>query len=323
MKIRIHNVRQRNHHIYCIPLFFVPFFLLVNFPAGFSQVIRNQQRIYFISDVQAPMSVEKIISKPYRNEEARDSLFADIIRQHPKNLFMLGDLTSKGSKEKAWVPLDTFLNSLKKINTSVYAIPGNHEYMGKSAGLRKFKLRFPEQWLCGYFVTLDSIAIVMLNSNFNDLSKNELSKQLTRYKSVMDSLDTDPHINTIIVCTHHAPYSNSKIVGSSKPVADLIVPIFEKSQKSKLFISGHSHNLEYFSNSIGKHFLVIGGGGGIAQPLIPMDKRKHEDLLNQDAKPLYFYLVIEKNGNCLRLIAKGFKKDFSFFESDIGIVPVN
>jgi hypothetical protein len=139
----------------------------------------------------------------------------------------------------------------------------------------------------------------------------------------MDSLDADPGITALIVCTHHAPYSNSKIVGSSKPVADLIVPIFDKSQKSKLFISGHSHNLEYFSDSIGKHFLVIGGGGGIAQPLVPVNKRKHDDKLMQDSKLLYFYLVIEKSGNCLKLIAKGFREDFSFCESEIGIIPIN
>ena len=298
-------------------------FLLINISCGFSQAFRNQQNIYFISDFQAPLPMETIISKPYRNEEARDSLFADIIRQQPQTLFMLGDLTSMGSDAKAWVPLDTFLNSLNKISTSVYAIPGNHEYIGKSTGMRMFKQRFPEQWLYGYFVSLDSIAIVMLNSNFNELGRNEFSRQLTWYKSVMDSLDSVPDIQAIIVCIHHPPYSNSKVVGSSKPVSDLIVPIFEKTQKALLFISGHSHNLEYFADSIGKHFLVIGGGGGMAQPLIPMNKRIYVDLLNQETKPLYFYLVIEKNGNRLKLIAKGFKKDFTFFESYIDTITIN
>jgi predicted MPP superfamily phosphohydrolase len=323
MKILMNHPGHKNYHICFNSLVFILALLLRNISPGFPQVVPSLQRIYFISDVQAPMKVEKIISKPYRNEEARDSLFADLIHQHPKNLFMLGDLTSKGSKEKAWAPLDTFLNSLYQMHTSVYAIPGNHEYMGKSAGMRMFKSRFPDQWLNGYLISIDSIAIVMLNSNFKDLSKNELSKQLTWYKTVMDFLDSDPGIKAIIVCTHHAPYSNSKVVGSSKQVADLVVPRFEKSQKSKLFISGHSHNLEYFSDSTGKHFLVIGGGGGIAQPLIPLDERIYHDLLDQDVKPLYFYLLIEKNGNCLKLTARGFKKDFSFFELDFGILTMN
>ena len=302
-------------------MFFILVLLLINISCGFSQVVRNQQRIYFISDIQAPLYAEKILLKAYRNEEARDSLFADILHQHPKNLFMLGDLTSRGSDEKAWVLLDTFLNSLEKINTTVYAMPGNHEYMGSSLiGIQMFKRRFPEQWLSGYYVYIDSIAVVMLNSNFNNLTEYEFSKQLIWYKSVMDSLDTDPAIKAIIVCTHQAPYSNSKAVGSNKQVADLIVPIFEKSHKSELFISGHSHNLEYFTDTIGKHFLVIGGGGGLTQPLIPINEPRYYDLLNQDVKPLYFYLVIERNGDCLKLIAKGFKKDFRFFELDIGTV---
>ena len=96
---------------------FIFILLFIAIPGGFAQVAGNQQRIYFVSDCQTPMQVEKIISTPYRNEEARDSLFADIKLQYPKNLFMLGDLTRKGSKEKAWVSLDAFLNSLKKINT--------------------------------------------------------------------------------------------------------------------------------------------------------------------------------------------------------------
>jgi hypothetical protein len=296
----------------------------MNVFCGFSQGIRNQQRIYFISDVQAPLPSEKIIFKTFKNEEARDSLFSDLIFQHPENLFLLGDLTSRGSIEKNWLPLDMFLNSLKKENTKIYAVPGNHEYMGcSSIGIQMFRERFPEQWLYGYFVNIDSIAIVMLNSNFNNLNENEFSKQIKWYLSELDSLDADPAIKTIVVCAHHSPYSNSKIVGSNKPAADLIVPGFEKTHKAKLFISGHSHNLEYFSENNGKQFLIIGGGGGIEQPLIPPGERKYYDLINQDVKPLYFYLIIERQGNCLNLIARGFKEDFRFFELNFGIAAFN
>jgi len=320
----MNKLRHKNPPVCYNSFFFILVLLLINISSGFSQVVRNQQRIYFMSDVQTPLLPEKIYLRPYRNEAARDSLFADIIRQHSKNLFMLGDLVSKGSDEKDWMPLDAFLYSLNKINAKVYAIPGNHEYARiSSIGMQMFKLRFHEEWLNGYFVKIDSLAIVMLNSNFNELGESELSKQLKWYKEEMDSLDSDRAIKAIIVCTHHAPYSNSKIVGSSKPVEDLIIPIFEKSTKSKLLISGHSHNLEYFTGSKGKHFLVIGGGGGLTQPLFSIDKRKYYDLIRQDVKPLYFYLVIEKKGNCLNLIVRGFKKDFRFFELSIGVLPLN
>ena len=90
-------IRLKNCHIRYNSLLFILVLLLKNISCGFSLVVQNQQRIYFISDVQTPMLPEKIILKTYRNEEARERLFADMIRQHPKNLFMLGDLTSKGS----------------------------------------------------------------------------------------------------------------------------------------------------------------------------------------------------------------------------------
>jgi Icc-related predicted phosphoesterase len=307
-------------------LFSVLCFLFSVFCSPFSGSAQNTpdpHRIYFISDVQEPMQVEKIISKPYRNEEATDSLYSDIIRHHPENVLLLGDLSSKGSNEKAWVPLDIFLHTLKKINTTVYAIPGNHEYMGEPKGMVVFRKHFPEKWLHGYLVNIDSVAFVMLNSNVRHLTDKELLDELKWYKSIMDSLDADQNIRGIIVCTHHPPYSNSKVVGSSEPMQRLIVPRFEQSGKSILLISGHSHNLEYFSDRTGKHFLVIGGGGGIAQPLLPMDKRIHKDLLDQNSKPLYFYLIIEKNGNSLKLIARGFKRDFRFFESEIGTLTIN
>ncbi|MFZ4398413.1 MAG: metallophosphoesterase family protein [Bacteroidales bacterium] len=298
--------------------------LFINPYYGFSQFIKTQQKIYFISDVQLPMKLESVFLREYRNEEARDSLFTDMINQEPRSVFILGDLTSRGSDKKAWLSLDVFLKSLEKINAVVYAIPGNHEYMGKSsAGMQMYSQRFLQQSLYGYSVNIDSIAIVMLNSNYNEFSEKELTTELAWYKTEMDLLDSNPAIKAIIVCTHHAPFSNSKIVGSSRFVQTTFLPLFEKSKKSKLFISGHSHNLEYFSDSLGKKYLVIGGGGGISQALIPFNKRIYSDLLPQDSKPMFFYLVVEKNGNNLNLIAKGFKKDFRFFELNIGNLKIN
>ncbi len=294
------------------------FFLLFGFYSGFAQDLVNSQKICFISDFQATMAVEKIFLKGYRNTDARDSLFSDIIRSRPKNLFLTGDMVYAGSRQKAWLPLDHLLGSLTKSDTKVYVLPGNHEYMfNPSTGIRNFKQRFPSEMLMGYVVSTDSISVVMLNSNFGNLSEIESSGQLKWYSAAMDSLDKDRATRTIIVCTHHAPYSNSAIVGSSESVKNLIIPAFENSKKSVLFISGHSHNLEYFAGTKGKHYLVIGGGGGIAQPLLPMDKRSNEDLLQQESKPIYFYLIIEKKGNNLKLTARGFKRDFKFFDLNV------
>jgi predicted phosphodiesterase len=281
----------------------------------------NPGKIYFISDTQLPMWVETLCLKAYKNKEARDSLFSNMLRHNPENVFMLGDLVSRGTSEKAWQGIDAFLHSLQLLKTNIYATPGNHEYYWTAtSGIKKFLLRFPEKWLHGYCVTTDSMAIIMLNSNFKELANEELLKQQKWYKATTDSLDSVPAIKTIIVCTHHAPYSNSKIVGSSKEVIDSIVPRFKQSRKAKLFISGHSHNLEYFKDNPEKYFVVIGGGGGITQPLISMNKRRYQDLIVQEEKPVYFYLIVERKGDRLLLTAKGFKKDFKMFELNIGVI---
>jgi len=327
----VHLWQVKNFNIsvlkrYYILIYSIFLFLLFfeNISSGFSQSVRNPQKIYFISDVQAPMAIEKVIWKAYRNEEARDSLFADVMRRHPEYVFLTGDLTSKGSSEKAWAPVDAFIAFLRGMSAKVYALAGNHEYMfGASKGMRLFKKRFSEEWLHGYTVHIDSVAFIMLNSNFKKLDKKEFSTQLKWYNAEMISLDANPAVKAIIVCSHHPPFSNSKEGGSSQQVADSIVPAYDKSKKAKLFISGHSHNLEYFSDSIGKHFLVIGGGGGIKKHVIRQSKRKNIDLLSQDVKPMFFYLIIEKKGDNLKLIARGFKKDFSFFELVVGNIELH
>jgi hypothetical protein len=276
--------------------------------------ISPAEKLYFLSDVQAPLLPEKIWFAPYKNEAARDSLLSDLLLQKPGNVFFLGDMAGLGSSDKKWAPIDSFLRAAYSLNVKVYAIPGNHEYyISRGSGMRNYTHRF-RQGISGSCITIDSIAIVMLNSNFCMLSKSENSRQLSWYKSTMDSLKRAAAVKTVIVCTHHAPYSNSKVVGSCKSVIDSIVPYFDATTKAKLFLSGHSHNLEYFEPSPGKHFLVIGGGGGIAQALDTSDKRLYQDVLAKKNKPLYFYLIVQRNGNMLTLIAHGLKRDFTWEE---------
>jgi predicted phosphohydrolase len=276
-------------------------------------------KIYFMSDMQLPMIAEKIFLKSYKNREARDSLFSDIIRQNPKNVFMLGDLVSRGTSENAWLGIDTLLHSLKAMKSSVYTTPGNHEYYWTAKkGIKNFLLRFPEKYLRGYCVVIDSIAVIMLNSNFSEMTKDEIVRQRQWYASTMDSLDIASGIKIIIVGTHYSPFSNSKVVGSASDVFESVVPGFEKSNKARLFISGHSHNLEFFKDSLEKYFVVIGGGGGIMQPLVSGNRRHYRDLIDKDDKPLYFYFIVERNGDMVSLTARGFKKDFKMFELKVG-----
>lgn len=290
--------------------------LLLSFTLFIHLQAQENHELFFLSDCQEPLRAEEIYLKPFRNKEARDTLFADIIRHKPSQLFLLGDLTSNGSSKRKWVPLDRFIQTLQKFQTRIFAIPGNHEYkFNPSRGIREYQKRFPGESVYGYCVRTDSLAIVMLNSNFPHLTIEKARLQHSWYQQVLDSLDHDKSILTIIVCAHHAPYSNSSVVGDSKMVEQSFVPAFEKSMKAKLFITGHSHNLEFFHPKPGKNFLVIGGGGGLTQPLLPEKQRIHKDLIVQDVKPLYFYLIIHRKGHHLILTARGIKKNFSRFSN--------
>ena len=279
---------------------------------GFTQDRPVSNKLIFLSDCQQPMRVEKLRLKSYRNEEARDSLLSDILRQRPQYLFLLGDLTSASSIEKSWEPIDSFLHRQVGKNIQVMAIPGNHEYYSNAKrGIRNFRKRFPADSKVGSVVKADSLAVILLNSNFSKLSSLESQEQQIWYLSMMDSLDVDSGIKAIFVCTHHSPYTNSKIVRPSKQVLLKFVPRFADSPKSKLFITGHSHNLEYFNGKEGKKFMVIGGGGGLTQPLQPARKAMYVDLIQQEMKPLFFYLIIERKGNSYSLSARGLQKEFS------------
>ncbi len=266
--------------------------------------------LYFISDSQQPLPLERIILKAYNNTEGRDSLFRDIEKNNKGYVFMLGDLVGEGSKSSQWTGIDAFLKNLHISGTKVYAIPGNHEYLYfASRGIAQYRERFPDLPVTGYCIRTDSIALVMLNSNFGKLPAADKKRQQQWYLTVMDSLDADSSVKVVVVCTHHSPYSNSKVVGSSAKVQEAFVPRFEASSKAKLFVTGHSHNLEYFAGKNGKRYLVIGGGGGLEQPVYSGSKEKHPDLIPQGDKPRFFYLVVQRRGNMLDLFIRGYSRE--------------
>lgn len=296
----------------------------MNILGACAQPVSSPQKLYFISDCQLPMKIETMRLAPYRNEEARDSLFSDIIRQHPPYLFFLGDITSAGSNKQSWTPIDTFLNRLSITHTQVNAVPGNHEYYTSAKeGIANYSKRFPGNSLLGYCITTDSMALVMLNSNYRKLTREQTVQQQQWYLTKMDSLDADHSVKVIVVCLHHSPFTNSTIVSPSYAVSEAVLPRFNSSPKARLLLSGHSHNLEYFKNDSNKYFLVLGGGGGLIQPLRSPNRSLYTDLIPQNTKPLYFYVILSRTGNILTLQARGLQKDFSsYYTLDIGKIEL-
>lgn len=267
--------------------------------------------IAFSSDTQAPMFVETLWLKPTHNKAATRRLFRDIQNRRPGSLFLLGDVVNLGSSNRQWRPMDHYLDNLREENIGVYAVLGNHEVMGRTQrGIRKFQQRFPEHVPTGYVEVRDSVAIVLLNSNFSKMSKADDEAQVAWYEKTLQALDADSSIQFIITGCHHSPYTNSKIVHSSVPVQEKFVPAFLSSTKSRLFVSGHSHGFEHYQVS-GKDFLVIGGGGGLHQPL-----REGADALPDLAteyKPLFHYITVKRSSAGLHVQSYCISDDFSSY----------
>ena len=266
-----------------------------------------QTEIAFISDTQNKTKAERLISRHEHNAYATASLYNYILRKQPSALFHLGDIVGCGSSKRNWKSIDYFSDSLRQKNIPYYATPGNHEYMIKAQkGMQNFEQRFgnlSENNNVNLQV-IDSVAVVLVNSNFKKLTIDETNNMLVRYSSVMDSLQQSENVKCIIVATHYAPFTNSKIVKPSAQVRDLFVPKYLETPKAVLFLSGHAHLLELFMHE-NKYFCVIGGGGGRKQSQLKGDNQRYNNLLDNVKYFRYFYCTLSVESNILHLRANG------------------
>jgi hypothetical protein len=272
----------------------------------------------FASDTQKPMWVETLFLKSNQNRQATKKIFDEFSQLKPRALFLLGDVVNLGYSNKQWKDMSGYLKNLRKEGIEVHAALGNHEVMGKAKkGENKFQTYFPEHVRTGYVKVVDSVAVILLNSNFGKLGTAENQAQISWYKKTLKELDNNPSIEYIISGCHHSPFTNSKVVGCSKGVEDMFVQPFLLSKKSRLFLSGHSHNFEQYQVK-GKDFLVIGGGGGLHQPL-----KTGEGLLDDiasDYKPEFHYLTVKRCAEGLQIKSYQLTKDFSTFEEGRNMV---
>ena len=254
--------------------------------------VSQKTSIVFVSDTQALLFLETLRLKRTHNEEATKKIMERISQESTAAaVFHLGDVTAVGSSDRKWARWDDAHAKLKKLGIAVYAVMGNHDYMwSPEKGRANFAARFPESNPSWYAVRIPPLAVIGLNSNFHQLSPAERAEQKRFYEAEMKALETDPAVRNVIVCCHHAPYTNSRIVSPSEDVVKEFVPLFMESGKSRLFLSGHAHAAEHFMKG-GKHFLVLGGGGGLLHPLLTGRKQKYEDLFPLKTKIRFFHYV--------------------------------
>lgn len=253
-----------------------------------------QHSMIFISDTQAPMWFEKIFMRTHRNEEATKILLNTIVSDSTvSSVFLLGDVTAMGSFDYNWTTIDSFLPCLKVRQISAYVAAGNHDYLFcPSTGEANLRKRFSNFRRTGYTVRISSIAIVLLNSNFWELNHSEEVQQQEWYLNELHALEQDSTIKLVAVGCHHSPFSNSTIVGHSQQVRDKFVPPFMKSSKCRLFLSGHAHTFQHFKDTVAnKHFLVIGGGGGLLHTLKAGEPDELQDQVQWNTEYRMFHFV--------------------------------
>ncbi|MGZ3819463.1 MAG: metallophosphoesterase family protein [Mucilaginibacter sp.] len=292
------------------------FILWISIPC-YSTLVHAQTNppvIDFTSDTQGPLFAERVIHKLNHNEQATALIFNDIHARHPAGLFILGDVVSLGFEDQKWKKVDAYLKLLKHDSIPVYAALGNHELMiNSTGGQKKFQSRFPMHSPSGYVETIDSVAVILLNSNFKKMKAVAIKKQDTWYKNTLRQLDSDASVKFIVVGCHHSPFTNSRAVKPSVAVQQKFVAPFLNSKKCALFLSGHSHNFEQFKVD-GKQFLVIGGGGGIRQPLNTGAPRTTD--LSANYKPMFHYLEVTRIHDSLQVSSRQLNADFSGFSDE-------
>jgi predicted phosphodiesterase len=296
------------------------FFLLLTI--SLSGKDSSSVRLIFVSDTQNPLWIESLFLKTDGNVKATTAIFNSISSvNRPEAIIHLGDLTAIGMFNNQWRVVDKYLNKFKKSQIPFYPAFGNHDYFFiRYFAEKQFKKRFPflkNSWYC---VKIKDVAIIILNSNYFWLSREEIERQKKWYLEKLKALEMDKGVNAIIVGTHHPPFTNSKIVGFSTDVQDDFVPSFLESRKGKLFISGHAHVFEHFRNG-GKDFLVIGGGGGLIHPLYKDEEKRFNDLsYRYTSKRMFHYLVITKTDFDLSASVIKLEKDFKTFNEVYKIV---
>ena len=245
----------------------------------------------FISDTQEPLWFERVFVKYNDNARARGLILDTILALNPKGVIHLGDEVGTGSENDTWREIDEFVGRLRQQNVEFLPIPGNHEYLYSSKqGIANFKRRYPDARVTGYSRQFGSIVIVLVNSNFTELTKVEKTEQLAWYQKTLRGFETDTSVDFVIVGCHRPPFTNSKVVSGSKEIRDSYLPEFYKSRKCKLFVSGHSHAFEHFTYH-GKDFLVLGGGGGLQHQLKTGKDAEYKDVFSDSLQKRMFHFV--------------------------------
>ncbi len=219
-------------------------------------------------------------TSPFEVWREKNTIHAQLVRQvvrsRPSALVLLGDQVFKGDNQDDWRFFDRIMRPVQRAQIPVFPLLGNHEYFGLDrVMLENMYTRFPGMPYRYYTVVIDSIGFVMLDTNFDEYPRDSTVAMRRWYTLQIEELTADPGVRCIVTCGHHPPYTNSSIVMPDRIQQEYFVPVFLRSPKARLWLSGHAHAYEHFRHG-NVHFLVSGGGGGPRQ-FLRLDSLTHSD----------------------------------------------
>ena len=276
-------------------------------------------KIAIVGDLQRTSDAERIFMSRSDNHRERTMILNQIASEKPDMLLLLGDQVGTGDEEGQWTYFDDVMAPIRAANIPVRAIYGNHDYgYDKGKCVRNFSERFPHQDEQSWgMAKLGSIALVSVDTNFDQLSQREIDRQSEQYKKWLGELEEDPEIKGVIVAAHHAPYTNSEL-GANMNVISMFAEPFYNARKTRLFLSGHVHNYERFVTG-DKMFVVTGGGGG---PLRSVDissarRFQNDGYRSKAATRPFHYVNLNVSETALKaetkfIIKNGFKAGDNF-----------
>jgi predicted TIM-barrel fold metal-dependent hydrolase len=228
-------------------------------------------------------------------DDARRFIFDKLAACNPAFVVDTGDFVKQGDNEEDWREFEEMRRVFQDNNIPYYPVRGNHEYKGDTTeALARFFEHFPalngQLW---YTLTFRGCGLIMLDSNFSQLSPEELASQKKWLEKTLSKYRNDGGISSVLVFFHHPPFTNSRYFRKYERVREYFVPILETSAKVKFVFSGHVHTYERFRNN-GINYIVTGGGGSPLVSLPPAEKSRFKDEYDQTgSKPrgTHFCLV--------------------------------
>lgn len=247
-----------------------------------------------VGDTQKTMTLE--FWRPHFDAERLDVIRA-LAAEEPAFIVNAGDVVCHGGSRTDWKRFCDENEPVFSRRIAYFPVLGNHDYYGGER--TAFALRaevFPHlQGRRWYDIRFGSILIVVLDSNFDELTREQIGRQDEWLSAILAAAEGDAGVRHVILVCHHPPYTNALGLSESPDVQGHFVPRI--TPKVRAFCSGHVHNYEHFRKN-GVHFLVSGGGGGPSRELAVGDT-KHKDLYSGPRTRPFHYCRFRVEGTAL------------------------